>query len=299
MNVVVGDNTGLLKVVSLKTDGPIKRFGSQDAARGAIDAMNWAGLQNPEAEVAIGLRCGKIEVWNTLLGELSAEIPAVQFSKDMHEDKFVGLEVLRNESARVLDPLGGPEASRVIVSATKAGVARVVPWYDAEQAAQIKAALAAAKKASIKPSVKAAKALAASAAAAPSSNSDAGSSEYQYASGVEWSIGAEISKMRVSRSLDAFVAGGRNTLMSLWDIETQEKVFKARSLPNDWLNLAVENHDLDYAFMPAAETGSWAPGRFGDEQTHAYKVVSVTGYKQVRLYDLKASQRPVMVRQQI
>jgi WD40 repeat protein len=287
MNVVVGDNSGLLKVVSLKTNGGIKKLGSQNRERGAVDAISWAGLYNPEQEVAVGLRCGSVEVWNTMTGELAAEVPSVQLNKNVRGDKIIGLEVIRTASSSVLDSRGGPEASRVIVAATKAGRATITPWFDAETASQIKMQRAERQQQILEANK--GRAYAERKAAFDEFNAPTDMNL-----GVAWTAGANLARMRVSRSLDVMATGGNESNLSLWDLTTQQRVFKAKNLANDWLNLRVPNHDLDYAFLPAVDSGVWAPGAWANESTDSYRIAAVTGYKKVRLYDLKADARPVM-----
>ncbi len=295
MNVVVGDNSGLLKVVSLKTNGSIKRLGSQDASRGSVDVMAWAGLHNPEQEVAIGLRNMTVEVWDTLSGELSATIPvpsAATNPGDVATDKIVGLDVLRGASAAILDSAGGPQPTRSIIAATSSGTVRIVPWYDAAQAAALKAARSDAKKAAIRQGATATAAAEAAAAAAP------------FASSVEWRVGSNLNHSLLAPSLDVLATGGNEVNLSLWDLHTQERVFKAKNLPDDWLSMRVPNHDLAYAFIPSLEN---APAVSGPAEMTAashqawagaqsYRVAAVTAYKKVRVYDCKAGERPVMVR---
>lgn len=263
MNVVVGDHTGLLKVVSLKTNGQIKKYGAQKKERGGITAMSWAGLQNPEHEVALALGGGSIEIWNTASGELTTELAGMTLANG--DDKYVGLNVLRDPNAETGKP------SRHLITCLQSGTARITPWFESASL----------------PQKDTSKKLKGSLKSAPTEEPEAG--------WVEWRVGSHIEKMKLSPALDVLATGGNENLLALWSVENQTRVFKARNLPDDWLSMRVPNWDTDMCFMPAAEVGGYQPFESASETvTDPYRIATVTGYRRVRMYDVRASQRPVV-----
>ena len=276
MNVIVGDNTGLLKYVSLKTKGQIKKMGTQDRARGGINAMCWAGLQNIESEVAIGLGNGSIEVWNMGTQEMTAQLEGVALaSKD---DKFVGLHVLRPGATDA-----NAEITRRVVSAVSSGTARITPWVDGaiEAVAVTEEEL---------------EGLAPSQAKALRRQREKDYAEQLRqrqelidAESVEWSLGRHVEKTRLSPACDVLAAGGKENKVALYDLETQSMLFRAKNLPNDFLNLAQPNWDMDFAFFSPGCHQQYTPSGKQD-----YKIAVSNAYHKIRIYDVKASKRPVV-----
>ncbi|KAJ2324582.1 Ribosome biogenesis protein nsa1 (NOP7-associated protein 1), partial [Coemansia sp. RSA 2702] len=100
-------------------------------------------------------------------------------------------------------------------------------------------------------------------------------------------------RMRTHRQRPSvFAVGGREHELSVWDAETVKlepqsgyakpqsaPIFKAKNVPNDFLNLRVPVWVTDMQFT-------------SDDATHPTIAVS-TGHKQIRLYDTRAQQRPV------
>jgi len=72
--------------------------------------------------------------------------------------------------------------------------------------------------------------------------------------------------------------GGDEEMLKLWDLSTAQPTWKARNVPNDKLDLRVPVYVRDLDFIPKSTTA---------------KLVTGTAYHQIRLYDTKASQRPV------
>ncbi|XP_063422323.1 WD repeat-containing protein 74-like [Mytilus trossulus] len=77
---------------------------------------------------------------------------------------------------------------------------------------------------------------------------------------------------------EIIATGGKETDLKIWNINDSEKaVFEAKNVKNDWLNLRVPIWVLDAEFIPSTD-----------------KIVTSTGYKQVRIYDPKVQRRPVL-----
>lgn len=71
---------------------------------------------------------------------------------------------------------------------------------------------------------------------------------------------------------------GKEHELKVWNIESMDKpLFIAKNPPHDWLNLRKPVWVLDCCFMDDVK-----------------KIVSCTGYHQVRLYDTSAQKRPVI-----
>nr|XP_045012306.1 WD repeat-containing protein 74 isoform X2 [Jaculus jaculus]XP_045012313.1 WD repeat-containing protein 74 isoform X2 [Jaculus jaculus] len=73
--------------------------------------------------------------------------------------------------------------------------------------------------------------------------------------------------------------GGKENALKLWDLQRSEQpVFRAKNVRNDWLDLRVPIWDQDIHFLPGSQ-----------------KLVTCTGYHQVRVYDPASPQRrPVL-----
>ncbi|XP_008571729.1 PREDICTED: WD repeat-containing protein 74 isoform X1 [Galeopterus variegatus] len=73
--------------------------------------------------------------------------------------------------------------------------------------------------------------------------------------------------------------GGKENALKVWDLQgSEEPVFRAKNVRNDWLDLRVPIWDQDIQFLPGSQ-----------------KLVTCTGYHQVRVYDPASPQRrPVL-----
>ncbi|XP_032735173.1 WD repeat-containing protein 74 isoform X3 [Lontra canadensis] len=73
--------------------------------------------------------------------------------------------------------------------------------------------------------------------------------------------------------------GGKENALKVWDLQgSEEPVFRAKNVRNDWLDLRVPIWDQDIQFLPESQ-----------------KLVTCTGYHQVRVYDPASPQRrPVL-----
>lgn len=72
---------------------------------------------------------------------------------------------------------------------------------------------------------------------------------------------------------------GKENALKVWDLQgSEEPVFRAKNVRNDWLDLRVPIWDQDIQFLPGSQ-----------------KLVTCTGYHQVRVYDpVSPQRRPVL-----
>ncbi|XP_060110341.1 WD repeat-containing protein 74 isoform X2 [Heteronotia binoei] len=97
---------------------------------------------------------------------------------------------------------------------------------------------------------------------------------------VEIQVGPGVCRMRQNpEQLHHMATGGKENCLKVWDLhQPQEPIFRAKNVRNDWLDLRVPIWDRDMQFLPGSE-----------------KIVTCTGYHQVRLYDPSSPQRrPVL-----
>ena len=78
---------------------------------------------------------------------------------------------------------------------------------------------------------------------------------------------------------DCAVFGGRENDIQLYNIDTQETFWKAKNVSNDKLSLRVPIYITAVKFL-------------GEDNTQ--KIITGTGYKQIRVYDVKAKRSPVI-----
>lgn len=95
-------------------------------------------------------------------------------------------------------------------------------------------------------------------------------------------VGSHISAMRQNPLCPSQVGtGGQKNDLKLWDLNRpDEPIFRAKNVPNDFLDLQVPIWVTDLGFLPS--------------QGAQARVAVGTGYHQVRLYDTKAQRRPVI-----
>ncbi|ELT93981.1 hypothetical protein CAPTEDRAFT_221486 [Capitella teleta] len=88
--------------------------------------------------------------------------------------------------------------------------------------------------------------------------------------------GPDVCRMRSHpRENNILATGGKENDLKVWDVErTSAPVFAAKNVRNDWLDLRVPVWISDLAFSPEDNT-----------------VITCTRHQQVRVYDLKSSQR--------
>ncbi|XP_006875090.1 PREDICTED: WD repeat-containing protein 74 isoform X2 [Chrysochloris asiatica] len=97
---------------------------------------------------------------------------------------------------------------------------------------------------------------------------------------LELRVGPGVCKMRQDPAHPHMVAtGGKENALKVWDLQgSEEPVFRAKNVRNDWLDLRVPIWEQDIHFLPDSQ-----------------KLVTCTGYHQVRVYDPASPQRrPVL-----
>nr|XP_006214975.1 WD repeat-containing protein 74 [Vicugna pacos] len=97
---------------------------------------------------------------------------------------------------------------------------------------------------------------------------------------LELRVGPGVCRMRQDPARPNIVAtGGKENALKVWDLQgSEEPVFRAKNVRNDWLDLRVPIWDQDIQFLPESQ-----------------KLVTCTGYHQVRVYDPASPQRrPVL-----
>jgi len=104
-----------------------------------------------------------------------------------------------------------------------------------------------------------------------------------------WSAGEHVSRIRRSTVTNLLATGGKNNDLKLWDIATQQAVFKARNVPHDFLDMEVPVWVTDMCFFPGSGSGPAKSLSGGAPE----KVVTCTAYSYVRLYDTRVQRRPV------
>ncbi|KAK6622747.1 hypothetical protein RUM43_008590 [Polyplax serrata] len=96
---------------------------------------------------------------------------------------------------------------------------------------------------------------------------------------IQFSVGGEVSRMKEFYQKEGVIGlGGNKNDFKIWDIERKEKIFCAKNVKKDMLELEVPIWVTDLTFLPDSE----------------YKVAVSTRHGQVRLYDTKAQRRPVI-----
>ena len=78
---------------------------------------------------------------------------------------------------------------------------------------------------------------------------------------------------------DSAVFGGRENDIQLFDINTHGVIWRAKNVSNDKLSLRVPIYITAVKFL-------------GEDTTN--KIITGTGYKQIRVYDVKAKRSPVI-----
>ncbi|XP_010631264.1 WD repeat-containing protein 74 isoform X2 [Fukomys damarensis] len=97
---------------------------------------------------------------------------------------------------------------------------------------------------------------------------------------LELKVGPGVCRMRQNPAQPHVVAtGGKENALKVWDLQgSEEPMFKAKNVRHDWLDLRVPVWDQDIQFLPGSQ-----------------KLVTCTGYHQVRVYDPASPQRrPVL-----
>ena len=106
-----------------------------------------------------------------------------------------------------------------------------------------------------------------------------------------FSVGQPISKMRQCPSnLDVIAVGGKQLDLRLYSLEGKKRIWKARNVPNDWLNMPVPVWVCDIDFFQDSKNNSNV-NNGGNAGNH--KLVVGTGYSEIRIYDVRAGEKPV------
>ncbi|BFY96973.1 hypothetical protein BsWGS_00013 [Bradybaena similaris] len=95
--------------------------------------------------------------------------------------------------------------------------------------------------------------------------------------------GAHLSHMDYSSASHLLATGGRENPLKIWDVTSpHQPVFCAKNVRNDWLNLRVPVWVTRTEFLPGTN-----------------KVMTSTGYSQIRLYDPSSPQRRPVIEIQL
>ena len=110
------------------------------------------------------------------------------------------------------------------------------------------------------------------------------------------SVGENIRRMRGFGTRPTIVAmGGREVDLKIYDLVQGDYSFRAKNVPHDWLDMRVPVWANDLQFLPGhSGSGGSTDATHQDMSSSNCPILGVaTGYGQVRLYDSRASQRPV------
>ncbi|KAK8811294.1 hypothetical protein WA158_003029 [Blastocystis sp. Blastoise] len=78
---------------------------------------------------------------------------------------------------------------------------------------------------------------------------------------------------------DIFAAGGKENDLKVYSIEKGSFIWRAKNVPNDFLDLRVPVWIKDLQFMECSDKG--------------YKIITVTGYNQIRIYNTSVKRQPI------
>ena len=103
------------------------------------------------------------------------------------------------------------------------------------------------------------------------------------------SVGEPISKMRQSPfNRDVIAVGGKQLDLRLYSLNEKKQIWKAKNVPNDWLNMPVPVWVCDMDFFKE-ENGDMP----SSSSANHHKLVVGTGFSEIRIYDTRAGQKPV------
>jgi ribosome biogenesis protein NSA1 len=114
------------------------------------------------------------------------------------------------------------------------------------------------------------------------------------------SMGNNLKRMRGFGASPSIVAlGGREVDLRVFDVTQQKLVFQAKNVSHDWLDMRVPVWCNDVQFLPGHSGGGGsttaASSASSSSSSSNVPLMGVaTGYGQVRLYDARASQKPVV-----
>jgi prolyl 3-hydroxylase /prolyl 3,4-dihydroxylase len=114
------------------------------------------------------------------------------------------------------------------------------------------------------------------------------------------SMGDDLRRMRGFGASPSIVAmGGREVDLRVFDVTQEKIVFQAKNVSHDWLDMRVPVWCNDLQFLPGHSGGGGSTTASTSSSTSSSSssvpIMGVaTGYGQVRLYDARASQKPVV-----
>lgn len=92
---------------------------------------------------------------------------------------------------------------------------------------------------------------------------------------------------RATSGPPSLAAGGRENDLKLWDLNTTQCTWKAKNVPNDFLDL---RQPVWISSLRSLELEGGSSSDSGG--TTAHQIIAGTAYRQVRLYDTRAQKRP-------
>ncbi|GBG34837.1 Ribosome biosis protein nsa1 [Hondaea fermentalgiana] len=104
--------------------------------------------------------------------------------------------------------------------------------------------------------------------------------------------GEAFSRMRLSPTSGLLAAGGKETLLSLWDTEKWQRCFHAKNVAHDYLDMRIPVWVTGICFMGPVENAEKGPKQAIGGGTPE-RVATCTGHGYVRLYDTRAQRRAV------
>lgn len=258
MNVIVGDDTGLLKQVGLKKGAGIKRYGSQTRER-SIGPMCYSGaggtIVAQESQVAVGLASGIVENWDIDAAQLTATFSNLGIDSTNVNDCLVGIASLDQATGH-----------RRLLTCTRSGNVVVTPWD------------AAAGENGEREEKDGGKAPQSGANKKQKQSNDKLEALKETAARVTFKVGAHINKLRLE-PVNAAVFGtvGKDTTLNIWDLETQVSVFSGKIQKPDYLGNRPPMVDNDFQFVRTSPT----------------VYVTGTADHRVRMYDSRVHRRAV------
>lgn len=94
-------------------------------------------------------------------------------------------------------------------------------------------------------------------------------------------VGESIDRMRVEPKQQTTIAvGGKEHDLSIWSLETQEVLFKAKNVTHDKLDMRVPVWVKDFRYLSQGSS-------------NGHRVVVGTGHHHVRIYDTNTKRRPI------
>jgi WD40 repeat protein len=295
-SIIVGDDTGLIKIVNLtpNVSTPIitRKLGNQAEGR-SIAHLAFSGPENPahnkinnnsekngdaalskESEILVGLKNGQVEAWNILTGEKIGQFDTkldnfapknataapkvdnhVKWSKNIEESKgnslradLVGLDTLYSAD------------NRSVFTVTNSGIVAIRNYNSLLIPNYSNSAGAAPNKSKIR-------------------SKAAISIPENEISPTMWQIAPDCYRARLcSYDPGVFGSGGREHLLRLHSVETQQNTWREKNVAHDELSLRQPVWITDLQF-------------FHDSST---KLITGTAYHEARIYDINAGKRAVM-----